>query len=169
GRNISSTINYFLIRLSQQGQLWWGVFRLDFENESHIGEALLEAKSFFKVGIGELQYDLGMFKVMKLVAPIQLVNSKIAQGSRYAAANPAILYYYFGVPLTLIFRSIYAVLIAKLSKDILTSFRMKDIVTLCISCKFLTVLVRSFSNADFHTIFSLENLILLSVMFFMKT
>lgn len=93
-----SSIDYLLIRTSQQGQLWWKTYQIT-DGEMHASEfsneivAALDGEEDISDSVGA---NNGIYKIMYLCAPEQLVNNKLMSGSRYTDAGYACAYYYFG-------------------------------------------------------------------------
>lgn len=106
---------FFFKRTAQQSQLWWSTY-------SHYspGEGIdevsdeLSGLAFGEKPISECQGDrYGIYKIMYLNAPTDLVDTKLASGSRYTEAAYPSIYYYFGSLGTLAF-SVLAALVTVL-------------------------------------------------------
>ena len=96
---------FFFNRTAQQNQLWWSTYRHylpgqgfdDFSDE-------LNGLAFGDKEIGECQGDrYGIYKIMYLNAPTDLVDAKLSSGSRYTEAAYPSVYYYFGALGTFVF------------------------------------------------------------------
>jgi len=96
---------FFFNRTAQQGQLWWSTYGHyaggqgfnDFSDE-------LSSFSFGDKAIREcVGAQYGIYKIMYLNAPSDVVNAKLMSGSRYTEAAYPSTYYYFGPIGTLAF------------------------------------------------------------------
>lgn len=101
-------------RLAQQGQLWWKTYSL-VDGSAHIDNAQLavEADAFFKDksiadSVGSRN---GIYGVMYLCAPSDLVSMRISLGSRYTEAGYAMAYILFGNIGPVLFAALMACLI----------------------------------------------------------
>ena len=89
---------FFFNRTAQQAQLWWSTYShyspcegMD-ELSDELGGLAIGEKS-----ITECRGDrYGIYKMMYLNAPADLVDSKLTSGSRYTEAAYPSMYYYFG-------------------------------------------------------------------------
>lgn len=93
-----TSFEFFFKRTAQQSELWWSTYRRyspgqgfdDFSDE-------LSSLGFGEKPISECQGDqYGIYKIMYLNAPSDLVDAKLASGSRYTEAAYPSIYYYFG-------------------------------------------------------------------------
>lgn len=89
---------FFFNRTAQQGQLWWSTYSTyspcdgidEFSDE-------LNGLAIGEKSISECRGDrYGIYKMMYLNAPTDLVDSKLSSGSRYTEAAYPSMYYYFG-------------------------------------------------------------------------
>lgn len=96
---------FFFNRTAQQSQLWWSTYE-HFAGGQGLGDFSdeLSGLSFGDKEINECVGDqYGIYKMMYLNAPTDLVNAKLASGSRYTEAAYPSIYYYFGAIGTLAF------------------------------------------------------------------
>ena len=119
--NFNKFYNYVIQRGAQQGQLWWGTY--DKKYEGSVKEVILElkngqAKYLYNKQINE---QTGIWKIMLLNAPQQIVEDKYESGSRYSCSSKASINYYFG----LIGNIIFSILSARLFSFLYTFFYMK--------------------------------------------
>lgn len=96
--NVNNLENYILNRSSQQGQLWWKTYgitngKIYFEEFDDEIEAMLYGESDISKNIGAKN---GIYKIMYLSAPVNVIDTKLSTGSRYTEAGYASMYYYFG-------------------------------------------------------------------------
>lgn len=157
--------DYLKSRLAQQGQLWWGVYKEKECHRLHLEEARKEVDLFFKLGADNnpQKYNLGMYKVMRLVAPDYRVDFKISQGSRYAYSTQANLLYYFNYPILIVLTIIMGVFFYFITRLLIKSVMANNFISVILLSKFYINYVRFLTNSDFYTIFSLETLLILSV------
>lgn len=96
---VNDNEDYLAQRTAQQGQLWWRVYSL-YEPGSGLGQIEDEvAEQFnYKPSIADnVRSQYGIYKIMYLSAPTEVVDAKIAAGARYTSASFASAYYYGGV------------------------------------------------------------------------
>lgn len=165
GIKLEENANYIKSRLAQQGQLWWGVFKEEEYHKLHLKEAKLETELFFEKNADndEKRFDLGMYKVMRLVAPEERVEFKIDQGSRYAYSTQANLLYYFNYPILIILTIFMALGFAVITTSLQNSIITNNFINIILLSKLYITYVRFLSNSDFHTIFSLENVFIIVI------
>lgn len=107
--------NYFVYRVSGQGQLWWEIFK-DYK-EIHISEigdeiyGILYENNSVAENIGS---NYGIYKIMYLCAPKSVVDSKLSGGSRYTEAGFAAANYYLSVPGCILFAVVMGLIICKI-------------------------------------------------------
>lgn len=106
--NVYKFYNYTLQRLAQQGQLWWGTY--DKKYEGTIEEFILEFKSNKSEYLynKDMKEQSGIWKIMLMNAPKEVVEKKFESNSRYTASTKASLNYYFGILGNIIFGVISA-------------------------------------------------------------
>ena len=117
-------------RLAQQGQLWWSIYGLQIGNSPRITEIGDELAAYTDRGVQNPYY--GIYKVMYLSAPYDLVTRKIASGSTYTESTAASLYYYFGFISLPIFALVMSAAIAFLAKKYLDYIRMNCVIEVMI-------------------------------------
>lgn len=81
-------------RLAQQGQLWWSIYDQQVGKPPKIYELSDELAAF--TDKEKITPYYGIYKIMYLSAPRDVVTAKIATGSSYTESTAATLYYYFG-------------------------------------------------------------------------
>lgn len=169
GRSFTDNIEYLRVRLAQQGQLWWAVYKEEEYHDFHLEEAKKELDAFFVLHEdNDLKHKLGMFKVMRLVAPEEIVEAKIEQGSRYAYSTQANILYYFNYLILLIFSVLLGLGMAFITNLLINYIRKNDLIGIVLISKLWITYVRMFSNSDFDTIFSIENLIIIAILISMN-
>ena len=92
----ADVITYFTNRLTGgQSDLWWGCFDLDKNNGWRITELWDEISVIFKQPKNSLDYNFGIYKMMRFTAPSNVVDYYLKHGSRFTASTQASLFYYF--------------------------------------------------------------------------
>jgi len=88
---------YFNHRLAGgQSDLWWGVFSQEKNGWWRIGEfAKDELSAVFTQPDSWMDYNFGIYKMMRVTAPNGVVNNYLSRGIRFAASSQASLFYYF--------------------------------------------------------------------------
>lgn len=127
--SISSTTDpneYLFARLAQQGQLWWSTYDLcnvphpeEFANE--IDAAFFDDPTKSDNHVGSSQ---GLYMIMYLTAPSDIVDAKLSTGSSYTEAGYAAMYYYFGPIGVILFSIILAPIIAFIVSLLLRAIRI---------------------------------------------
>lgn len=88
---------YFDNRLKGgQSDLWWGVFTQEKWGTWKISEfARDEIPAIFSQPNSWLDYNFGIYKMMRVTAPSWVVTNYLSRGVRFAASTQASLFYYF--------------------------------------------------------------------------
>jgi hypothetical protein len=161
--NFNENTNYFKSRLAQQGQLWWGIYKNEESSKLHLNEASKELNLFFTPGAESSieRFDLGMYKVMKIVAPPERVEFKINQGSRYSYSTQANLLYYFNYPILIVFTILMAYILYLITNLLIKSLIQWNFINIVLFSKLYINYIRFLTNGDFYTIFSLETIFIL--------
>jgi hypothetical protein len=161
----SDSLTYIENRVSQQGQLWWNVFREQGDESPHVDELSHEVEVWFSnKSDKELNYDYGVYKMMKISAPTKVVASKIESGSRYTEAGFASAYYYggyFGIAAFSVVMALVSSLCVRLLLKVVTEYRVVEAIILC---RFYGILRTSLSMFTFNDLFSVESLFSLMVL-----
>lgn len=95
--SISEIYEYFNNRLiGGQSDLWWGVFTKETNSGWRLGEFFKdELSAIFSQPDSWMDYNFGIYKMMRVTAPAWVVNNYLSRGVRFAASTQATLYYYF--------------------------------------------------------------------------
>lgn len=88
---------YLSSRLAQQGQLWWGTFEL-WRDGALDRDLSVELAGLFDDGSTEEMVGArhGIYGIMYLCAPQDVIDAKLARGSTYTAVGHAVMLSYFG-------------------------------------------------------------------------
>ena len=119
-------------RLAQQGQLWWKTYslvdgNLHFNDSQFAVEAaaLFDAKSIAD-SVGQAN---GIYGIMYLCAPSDLVTMRLSLGSRYTEAGYAMAYVLLGFLGPVIFALVTALLVYAVQNSLAVSLRRGKIVS----------------------------------------
>lgn len=93
----SEVLTYFNNRLTGgQSDLWWKIYSSDSLNGWRIGDFFNdEVSAIFRTPDNIMEYDFGIYKMMKVTAPSGVVTNYLSNGARFAASTQASLFYYF--------------------------------------------------------------------------
>lgn len=93
----SEVITYFNNRLTGgQSDLWWKIYSSDSSNGWRVDEFFRdEVTAIFSVPSNIMDYNFGIYKMMKVAAPSWVVTNYLSNGIRFAASTQASLFYYF--------------------------------------------------------------------------
>lgn len=93
----SEVLTYFSNRLTGgQSDLWWKIYSSDLSNGWRVGEFFSdEVSAIFSIPDNIMEYDFGIYKMMKVAAPSWVVTNYLSNGIRFAASTQASLFYYF--------------------------------------------------------------------------
>ncbi len=155
-RNISLW-GFLKQRLCQQGQLWWKLY-----SEEKINNFALRLKEF-PVEVNAIvrsilnrgtSKDYGIYRIMYLTTPVEIVSNKLKTGSRYAAQGLELPFYYFKYVGLLVASFIEAVLFSFLSNKYYISIYKARIIESLIYLKILQKALTAFCQGDWHSMLS---------------
>ena len=87
---------YFNNRLiGGQSDLWWGVYSKEKNASLRVSEFGDEVKAIISQPDNIIDYNFGIYKMMRVTAPNWVVNNYLSRGARFAASTQATLFYYF--------------------------------------------------------------------------
>lgn len=99
GFSIDEITEYYENRLTGgQSDLWWTVYENNPGGELHIDELSDELSAIVSQPNNPLEYNFGIYKMMRVAAPADVVDYYLSHGSRFTASGQASLFYYFGYP-----------------------------------------------------------------------
>ena len=151
---------YYSARTAQQGQLWWSIYGLSAET-THIDAFInneLPALSESKPISDCVGARNGIYLAMYLSAPTAVVDSKLANGSRYTEAGFACAYYYFGAAGVVFFAGILALITVAFTNGFLNALRHGEFLSSIIQARFIyfaRVALSMFLFSQFLTALSL--------------
>lgn len=143
--SLSSSLSIFEflgIRTSQQGQLWWAIYRR-FLGTTHVDEFLsIETRAFFKTTtiVNSVGTHNGIYGAMYLCAPQSVVDAKLLRGSRYTEAGFACAYYYFGALGSIVFAATMALLIERVQYLLLRAFSTCSLLSMFVQARFYALI-----------------------------
>lgn len=149
-------------RAAQQGQLWWKIFGMYENKGSMMSELMDEIKPIFS---GKDDYYHGIYKVMYLTTPANIVNAKLSYGTTYSTIGIELVYYYFrdiGVIISaIVFPIMYSILTNLYVKTMLEGKLLETI----IYCRLSEEVFSAFSAGLLsNTILSIDSIFLLFVL-----
>ena len=146
-------------RVAQQGQLWWSIFEKNESGQMHVSELQDEFLPLFNANsVEETDYNHGVYKIMNLTTPANLVKSKLETGSRYSCQGIELAFYYFGyigVIIHAIIRGMMEVLLVILLIKYLYSLR---VISTVITTRLLMLCHTVFSQGDWFLVFSYKTI-----------
>lgn len=93
----SEVLTYFNNRITGgQSDLWWKIYSSNSSNGWRVGEFFRdEVSAIFCIPSNIMDYNFGIYKMMKVTAPSWVVSNYLSNGIRFAASTQASLFYYF--------------------------------------------------------------------------
>lgn len=97
GGGLETVLIYFNNRITGgQSDLWWKIYSTFKNGPTHILEFGDELGAIISQPSNPLDYNFGIYKMMKIAAPWSVVSSYLSRGARFAASTQASVFYYFG-------------------------------------------------------------------------
>lgn len=159
---------YYEQRIAQQGQMWWSIYSYKElnSNKDYLSELSDETKMYFVIGDGDKEeFNYGIYKMMRLVTPSNIFNSRIYDtNSRYAFSSQASIYYYFNKIGLFLYTIIMSAMYIFIFRGYLNSVKGVDFVGIIIYTRLFLKFNPAFFQSDFDQIFSVETLGLLLVL-----
>ena len=163
-----SSIDYFFVRTSQQGQEWWKTYDLckgDF-HPSEFQEEINAIVQGQKGAVNNIGKQHGIYRIMYLTTPWTRVDAKLATGAVYTEAGFASAYYYFGFVGTALFAIIMGILIAMTINGFICALNNYDIIKMWILIRFFQIERTGLSMFLFDDLFSLVSIISFLILIF---
>lgn len=170
GRDIKESINYVNMRLAQQGQMWWAVYGNEKTKENNIDELGDEFRTYFNSNITEEEkLNSGIYKMMRMTTREDIFNQKVnVKKSRYAYSTQATVYYYFkGIGL-MIFSVVSAIWYYFVNQQLLKSMMKIKLIQSVLWARLSIVSARMLLQSDFDKLFSIQTIIILSIILFIR-
>ena len=94
--SMDSAIDHIIDRvITGQGDVWWGVYS-ETDGELHYSELSDELQAFSASNYSQQDYNFGIYKMMNLIAPQNVVQAYSESSARLTASTEASFYYYGG-------------------------------------------------------------------------
>lgn len=146
----------FILRIAMQGQIWWGIEQIvsldTFFNAYR--DFLWETKSFFSLEQDKL--NIGLYKLMGIVAPDSRVLRYFQNGVRFTAGYPSIILYYFGFIWSIIIQIAIGGMTGILLKLFYYIIKGGDIVLIFLSYKIYQAINEAFGMGNLYVFFSVK-------------
>lgn len=117
---LERAVDLFFARLALQGQMNYAIAALP---NSFLDYSELVGAFF---GIGTAEYDKGIYYFMHLIAPADIVERRLQQGTTFTAPFPGNLLYFFGYFYSLLVAGCVAVIVGFLSAAVVIALRAKN-------------------------------------------
>lgn len=150
----TSSFEYLGNRLSQQGQLWWRMFD-EYDAGPHAEEFVSDVQNQIFAGGDEgvdAGEDCGIYRIMYLSAPEDIIDAKLDRGSLYAEAGYAAALYYGGVAGPFLFSAISCLVIGVVVNTFLMLISKDELIGSLLLARLFTVcrdFVGTFLLTDF--------------------
>lgn len=156
---------HFFGRIAQQGQLWWATYiKTVNKNILNFNEIIDELKLMI-CKKEELILKTGIYKIMFLVAPEDIVRGAYNRGVRYAFSTQASFLYYFSWIGLLLMQSIYGFIYGFILKKLKECLEKNKIITLIILSKVYLYANQFYLQSDFYKILSIKMFLVYVVIF----
>lgn len=135
-----SPLTYLASRGAQQGQIWWAAMARS--NGIHPEELLGELR--FQVlnspdPFANVGSDFGIFKMMYLTAPRDVVDAKLMTGSTYSEFGFALAHYYLGGPGAIAFGVLCGILIVLFTNGLIVAMQRNFLPETAILARFFAL------------------------------
>lgn len=153
---------YFQQRIASQGQLWWRIYGL-FNGTSHVGEFSNEIRAAFTAKsdvLDNVGANYGIYKMMYLCLPANVVDNYLKAGYRYTEAGFATMIYYFGMIGPIIYAIVMGVSFGWLVNKLCKAISNRDFIRIYIYIRFILLATTSFSMFIFKPFFTVAQFIL---------
>lgn len=128
--SIDSAVNHIIDRvITGQGDVWWGVYAKT-DGEMHYDELADELQAFSASDYTQQEYNFGIYKMMRLIAPQNVVQAYSESSSRLTASTEASFYYYGGIPQVLFGSIIIAWITSKCTNGLISACRSSSIASI---------------------------------------
>lgn len=158
--DIDDSIEYLNRRVSQQGQLWWGIYENSKAKENNLDELKDEIKTYFKKDISdEDRFNSGIYKIMKLTTEKDIFDTKVyIKKSRYAYSTQATVYYYFKSGGLIVFSLISALFYLFINNNFIKSILSMKIISSILWARLSVMTARVLIQSDFDKLFSFQTI-----------
>ncbi|MGI6218042.1 MAG: DUF6418 domain-containing protein [Coriobacteriales bacterium] len=152
----STSGEYFFKRTAEQGQIWWKVYGLQEDSMPHSNEFGRELDVWFSpTDESEQEKDYGIYKMMLVTTPKEIVSAKLAAGSTYTEAGFACSYYYGGYVGLIIFSILMGSLLAILTRVLIRRLSDNRAIEAFLIFRLYTIAITAIGMfTSFHELFS---------------
>lgn len=162
--SLETIIGMLVNRISNgQGDVWWGI-HYKFRGITHMDELRDELSVFSVSGISQAEYNFGIYKLMRLIAPPFVVNAYAAQRARFACSTEASLYYLFGFWGCLLVKILMTVMISMLVNKLIQACESNDGLEAVLYVWLISHYTRIFSMSDFYLLVSKSTVICIVIL-----
>lgn len=156
---------HFFGRIAQQGQLWWATYMKTVDkNILNFNKIVDELKLMFYEK-EELILNTGIYKIMFLVAPKNIVIGAYNRGIRYAFSTQASFLYYFSWIGLLLVQIIYGFIYGFILKNIKECLKKNKLITLILFSRIYLYANQFYLQSDFYKILSVKMFIVYIIIF----
>ena len=152
---------HLMERITQQGQLWWAIYAGYRDTGLHLSELKDELQVF--TDPEGMPKNYGIYRIMYLCAPKDVVTAKIEKGQNYTESTGATIYYYFGPAVLILFAVFFGIVLAYLMRLYFNCIMENRIVSAAIVSRLLTVYRNFVSMSRFHMLFGKGTLFLIFI------
>ena len=153
-RTGSESAEYLVSRVSQQGQMWWGIYGQ--KQAPHPSEIKDELRTFF-TDKTPVDYNYGIYKMMQKIIPPRIFYNKVYNGnSRYAFSTQASLYYYYGFIGVLLWSALSAILYSWVIQSFIEDFKKGNVVFCILLTRIFLIMNSVLLQSDFNKLFSFD-------------
>jgi len=154
-------IIYFNNRLSGgQSDLWWGVFSTEKDSTWHLKEFFLnEVSAIFSKPNNIMEYNFGIYKMMRVTAPASVVSTYLSNGSRFAASTQASLFYYFKYTGLIIGAICLGMATYYLVTKVVRAYQNNDIIKTVLYTMFVSKLIQIMMMSDITMISNVTTIV----------
>lgn len=152
-------MDYARQRLSQEGQLWWSTYK-NYPDSVRAIEIKNEITTYLNYN-EDNQYDVGMYKVMKLNTTPERFEWKLDKLSRFTYSTPALVFYHLGGYLGMLMMCILGCLFGSWFKLVFYSIIWGDLLISLILSRAFYIIRKVVKDGDVYKLFSLEILFII--------
>ena len=169
-QDFNENLEYLNRRISQQGQLWWGIYNNDKAKENNLDELTDEIDTYFRRNIPEEEkFNSGIYKMMKITTKRDIFTTKIyVKKSRYAYSTQATIYYYFKNWGLIVFSFISALVYLFINNNLVKSMVSMRIISSILWARLSVMLGRVLIQSDFDKLFSIETILICIILILLE-
>lgn len=157
----------FANRFAAQGQLWWKTYKLT-NGEAHYSQLINEFSGVFEGSssiVENVGANYGIYHIMYLCAPKNIVDAKLLTGSRYTEAGYATSFYCLGFIGPILFSIIAAISISYIENNFIKSIYTNQIFKAAIILRFFFLATTTLSMGVYSSYFDKVSLVSYAYLF----